>query len=369
MFTFSIIDVLLIVGLCQGLHLIIALQFIKQKNKSANKILTILISFTVIMLFGRVAIFKFNELWIWRFAIFVDAIIFIAGPLYYLYIRRLFFKESKIFTLKWTHYIPAVLHLITSLYLLNYTMAEYFTLYNQGKLYINYLTVEFLGLCSLTLYLFFSLKLLKKYTSIEVSEVSTKSPVIKYIKSFTYIMGLVCLFWWISFVYSYGFNGYSPVFNYNTMWICISLIIYLIGYYTLKQPEIFQMQIKNENPHRLKEAEIEILKKRIQYFIEVEHIYFDPDLTLKQFSEKLNTTSNNLSWLLNNIYNKSFYEYINSLRINAFIKKVERLEHKKITLLAMAFDVGFNSKSTFNKVFKKRFGITPSQYIKTNRVA
>jgi AraC-like DNA-binding protein len=366
MYTFSIIDILLIVGLCQGILLISVLQLIKQKNKSANTVLTVLISFAILMLFGRVVIFKIYEPWIWKVALFADVVIFLTGPLYYLYLRRLLFKEDTTFSLKWYHFIPAALHFFATLYYETDLSKEYFNLNTQSKLFFKYLTVEILGLCSLTIYLFLSLLLLKTYRNIETSQVSTKSSVVKYVTSFTYLMALICLFWWGSFMYYYVFKMYSVVYSYNTMWICISLLIYFIGYYAIKQPEVLRLQTKKEKPDRLDDFTIKTLKKRIQFFVDEEHIYLNPDLTLKQFSEKLNASSNDFSWLLNNVFNLSFYEYINLLRINAFIKKVKNQEHKKVTLLALAFDVGFNSKSTFNRVFKLHHGCTPSQYIKGN---
>ena len=95
-----------------------------------------------------------------------------------------------------------------------------------------------------------------------------------------------------------------------------------------------------------------------------EHIYLDSKLTLKTLSEKLETSTNNLSWLLNSVYNCTFYEYINRSRIKAFISKIENGDHKEYTVLALSIDSGFNSKSTFNKAFKAEMNDTPSNYIK-----
>ena len=100
-----------------------------------------------------------------------------------------------------------------------------------------------------------------------------------------------------------------------------------------------------------------------------EEMYLKPNLTLKMLSEELNTTTNNLSWLLNNIYNVSFYEYINSFRIEKYFEKIASGEHNKVTILAIAMDVGFNSKSTFNRFFKSKTGLSPSQYLKQKKTA
>jgi len=78
----------------------------------------------------------------------------------------------------------------------------------------------------------------------------------------------------------------------------------------------------------------------------------------------LGTSTNDLSWLLNNVYQSNFYDYINQHRIAAFLEKIKEKEHKRHTLLFLSMEVGFNSKSTFNKAFKTILQDTPSNYIK-----
>jgi AraC-like DNA-binding protein len=95
-----------------------------------------------------------------------------------------------------------------------------------------------------------------------------------------------------------------------------------------------------------------------------EQIYLQNDLTLSQVSELLKTSTNNISWLLNNIYSSTFYDFINGYRIKEFLQKVEKKEHLSHTILALSMDSGFNSKSTFNKAFKREMNDTPSNYIR-----
>ena len=66
---------------------------------------------------------------------------------------------------------------------------------------------------------------------------------------------------------------------------------------------------------------------------------------------------------------ETFYDFINHYRVKEFVKKVENQEHLKHTILALSMDVGFNSKSTFNKAFKDTMQDTPSNYIKKHRAA
>lgn len=95
-----------------------------------------------------------------------------------------------------------------------------------------------------------------------------------------------------------------------------------------------------------------------------EELYLNPLLKLNDVAEKIQLDVTKLSWLINEGYKNNFYDFVNQYRIQAFIEKLNKKEHKRQTLLALAFEVGFNSKTTFNKSFKNKLGVTPSEYVK-----
>jgi len=82
-------------------------------------------------------------------------------------------------------------------------------------------------------------------------------------------------------------------------------------------------------------------------------------------AKSLNISANNLSQVINSQKKKNFFDFVNTYRIEAIIEKLKNSENKKYTLLSLAYEVGFNSKSTFNASFKKLMGKTPSDYLKT----
>lgn len=94
--------------------------------------------------------------------------------------------------------------------------------------------------------------------------------------------------------------------------------------------------------------------------------FTDPDLSLKQLAADIDLHPNKLSWLLNNHFGKNFNDYINQYRIKEFQRLAVAPENKKITLLGLAYDSGFNSKTVFNTFFKKETGMTPKQWVKVN---
>jgi tetratricopeptide (TPR) repeat protein len=93
-----------------------------------------------------------------------------------------------------------------------------------------------------------------------------------------------------------------------------------------------------------------------------EEPYLDPDLTLRTLAEKMEVPPNHLSQLLNAGFNQNFAEFVNGYRLEAFKKKATDPAKGHLTILGLAFESGFNSKTVFNTFFKKVEGKTPSAY-------
>lgn len=93
--------------------------------------------------------------------------------------------------------------------------------------------------------------------------------------------------------------------------------------------------------------------------------YKNEELTLVELSKKLDVHPNHLSQVINEKEKKNFYNFINSLRIKEFIRYASLPENKKYTMISLAYDCGFSSKSTFNKHFKLVTGKTPTEYMKS----
>ena len=92
--------------------------------------------------------------------------------------------------------------------------------------------------------------------------------------------------------------------------------------------------------------------------------YTNPELTLDELAQKLNVHRNNLSQVINTYEQKSFYDYINLKRVEEFKRIVSLPESQKFTLLGLANNSGFNSKTSFNRNFKNATGLSPTEYLK-----
>jgi AraC-like DNA-binding protein len=104
----------------------------------------------------------------------------------------------------------------------------------------------------------------------------------------------------------------------------------------------------------------EKLNKNIDKLISLEEIYTDEHLTLKKLAARANVSIHQLSEFINEYYQKNYTTFINEYRI----KKAKKLltENNNYTILAIAYEVGFHSKSAFNNAFRKITGLTPSEY-------
>ena len=112
--------------------------------------------------------------------------------------------------------------------------------------------------------------------------------------------------------------------------------------------------------------EIKKYSKELEQIMMDYKLYLNPDLSLKDLASYLELPTNYVSQLLNQGFDKNFSEYINTFRVNEFKERILLKENKGLTIMAVAYDSGFNSKTVFNTFFKKIEGITPNTYLKNN---
>lgn len=90
--------------------------------------------------------------------------------------------------------------------------------------------------------------------------------------------------------------------------------------------------------------------------------YLEANLSLPELANKLEIPSHHLSRVINEQFGMNFFDFINQYRIDEVKSKIGNPKYAHLSLLGIAFDSGFNTKSAFNRVFKKITGLTPSEY-------
>lgn len=157
--------------------------------------------------------------------------------------------------------------------------------------------------------------------------------------------------------------------------LAYALFIVYIGYQGLLQADVFlparlaanEPEVATSSPPPPQptlgsEAEIAQYIGQLERILREEEVFRQDDLSLRLLAEQLGMTDKQLSSLLNQHLQTSFYQYINQYRVAAVQEALARGEGEKFTLLAIAIDCGFSSKSSFNRIFKQHTGLTPTAY-------
>jgi AraC-like DNA-binding protein len=154
--------------------------------------------------------------------------------------------------------------------------------------------------------------------------------------------------------------------------------IYFIAYFSLKQEEIFAFDNKSvieikeiireeetkttSRSPRIADSEFGLQKKKLENLMSTEKPFLNPTLGLPDLAARLSVTSHELSYLVNKGFEENFYQFVNRYRVEEAKRLLHSKEHQHLNMVGIAFESGFNSKTTFNTTFKKLTGLSPSEF-------
>ncbi len=152
---------------------------------------------------------------------------------------------------------------------------------------------------------------------------------------------------------------------------------YFLGFYALRQEEIFPFETSenldiseiiektNQIPkqQRISENELMVLKDKLSLLMTSEKHYLDETLSLPKLAEKMQISVHNLSYLLNEGFGENFFQFVNKYRIEEAKSLLISPKYEQLSMVGIAFESGFSSKTTFNTTFKKITGISPSEFL------
>ncbi len=154
--------------------------------------------------------------------------------------------------------------------------------------------------------------------------------------------------------------------------------VYFIAYFSLRQGEIFAfnqqavveikeiIQEEKTKPlprqSRLSDVEFEALKQKLEELMTDERLYLNTTLGLPELATRMNTSSHQLSYLINEGFNENFFQFVNRYRVEEAKRLLLSEKHRHLNMLGIAYESGFNSKTTFNTTFKKLTGLSPSEF-------
>jgi AraC-like DNA-binding protein len=299
------------------------------------------------------------------FNIIIYSPYFLFGPLLYLYTRSITLKDFRFRVFHLLHLVPFFIDVLFRIY-------KYITYENVNEILMSggrYLTVnKFLLLrmvaqvhilvyigAAIFIVLQYRYTIKTRYSSVEKINLSW----LKFI-----LIGFFCIqviFLVKMILYRFAEIHIPVTFGkYLGNFIFITIIVYKI----LKQPEIFSGI--NHNPRyeksSLTRSDMDKYLKKLIAYMESAKPYLSPDLTLGELAESLSIPSHHLTQTLNTCLHQKFFEFINRYRIEESRRLLTEKKYHKKTILDILYESGFNSKSVFNRLFKKYTGKTPSQY-------
>ncbi len=166
--------------------------------------------------------------------------------------------------------------------------------------------------------------------------------------------------------------GYNERWWLNLSMAICSLYIGLKGYFTdttkLNKLDFSFSPKQISIPEHTKETKKEVSETQIELvasLMQNEKPYLNPDLNLSELAKQANLTRAQLSEIINSGFHMNFNDFVNSYRVNAFKSMLKQGKHEQLSLLGIAYECGFNSKATFNRVFKKLTSFSPTQYLQS----
>jgi AraC-like DNA-binding protein len=167
----------------------------------------------------------------------------------------------------------------------------------------------------------------------------------------------------ISFGIVTNFGIMGLIGNYTTFFM-VSVLIY----FSLSHSSVFEgIEVKAGDSAKSETVKSKItdeMVQRISQFMETEKPYLAPALNLERLAAQIKIQPRILSHIINRHFDCNFFEFINNYRVDEAKKMLSSPEHQDKNMLDVMLEVGFNSKATFNSLFKKKVGMTPSEYRK-----
>ena len=311
---------------------------------------------------------------------------FLLGPMLYFLLQSLVLPKARFLKRLYVHLIPfALVWLFVSLPLAASIATPYFRAFGAWYAQHDYL-INLPENAFFLVYIYFSLRLHSRISALVHENSAADRDDLSWYRQLLYGLAFVVLFDTACTFYEF----YFPMIPWNIgtliAFSLVALYSYL-GYKGLFQtpillPDFLLRQLRPDaqtsgaphtevQPPKIARAldgysntEIDALKAKLLHVIETQKPYLNEALGLGELADSLGISTKKLSDLLNQHLNTNFYNFINEYRVREVVERLSTPDADKYTLIGIAFDCGFQSKASFNRIFKQKMGMSPSQWRK-----
>ncbi len=394
MIKYNIITIIAILGFGQGVFLAIVLATSKQ-NRQSNRILSIFMLIQAVVLASN-CVFSPDVQLNLPHLLRIDWPLSMAfGPIFYFYYSSILEKNFKFKAYHILLFIPfflSVLFLMPLFVLDGPTKTDILNASHNGrtpssltsyswsfKYLVPALQIQMAIYCGICIQ---RIKKYRKELYNYKSNISKES--LSWLLYLSIIMIITHLFNLVGFTatvffgnkivhHSYLSDSLGAMVARNIAPLEFALLTYMIGYKALKQSELSMIReiTKTQRKYEkssLTDEESKTIMSELSTIMTEEKAYMDSELNIVSLAEKLSISRHHLSQVINRQTGKNFYEYINNYRINEIIFMLQSGFNENKNILDVAYRSGFDSKSAFYKYFRKITGMSPREYITTNKM-
>lgn len=178
---------------------------------------------------------------------------------------------------------------------------------------------------------------------------------------------------WGLWVVPFLYHSFSPNFEHHhfyPLWLGLAIIIYWLAYSTYYRRDLFEIPNEAEKKPAMEKKAPELSSKTEEHYhnllhlMEEEKLYQNPNLSMSLLAEKMELSNGYLSQIINQKEGKNFFDFVNTYRVEEVKRNLMDEKFAHYSILGIGMESGFKSKSTFNAVFKKMVGQTPSAFRK-----
>jgi len=360
----SFISFFYLIGILQGFILGPAL-FFRRANRTANRLLALLcLVFSLILLdayFTRINLYLSYP----HFLLLYLPILFLIGPLLYFYSLFLTRGRGKFHARHLLHLLPSFLVIVV--FIPFYIKPGYEKIVDLNAFLTWIRTAQILHAGQCFIYLYFAFRVLRRYQRLIADVYSQLERInLNWLKILLTVSAVLFGVYFLELLALFFFNWDFPYSYYG-----IILTIYLIGYWSMRQQPIVDLPVSEKEQQeakpessrsRFEDGTVEQKVDALVKYMEREKPYLEPSLNLNDLAERLALSPHNLSYIINSRLQKNFYQFVNQYRVEEVKRALAGQKKQREDLLRIAFEAGFNTKATFNTIFKSHTGMTPSEY-------
>jgi len=370
---FSIYDILLIVGITQGLITSILLLTSRKNVKSSRFLALGLIAFCFLSAKSLLLTLGLWELPYVRY--FPNAAEIVIGPLLFFYVVYLLNPKFEWKKTHLLHFLPFFISQALAIYIYVYTLGTAVIVEKDviaSNLHFNLLKNidEYVALIIFAVYIPLTYKLIRDYRNWLKNNISDSTyPDLSWLKNIFILSIILALCVLSSHILDLFFDlRNSTQIHWRTINLFIAFLIYYFGFVGYKQP---QFDIKEDGSSRQRITDVEINSERentiagkLKVVLEEDKKYLNPTISIQNLSEDMGISQRELSSVINKVFQKNFRDLINDYRVREVKQNLEEGKFQHMSLLGIAFESGFNSEASFYRIFRKKTGMSPLAYQK-----